>query len=103
MTADLQANDIGSIIRFTVKELGAVLDISAATAKKIFLQKKDKTIITVDALFTTDGTDGKIEYITSGSDFLTPFGKWKGQGYVEMDGGSWHTSIVDIEVGSNLA
>jgi hypothetical protein len=103
LTADLQANDIGSIIRFTIKELGSALDISQASIKKIFLQKKDKTIVVVDALFTLDGTDGKMEYITSGSDFLSPPGKWKGQGYVEMDGGSWHTSIVDIEVGSNLA
>jgi hypothetical protein len=101
--ADLQASDIGSIIRFTIKELGAILDVSTAEVKRIFFQKRDKTVVIVNALFTTDGTDGKIEYITSGSDFLVPSGKWKGQGYVEMAGGSWHTSIVDIEVGSNLA
>jgi len=104
-TTDLQYGDRGTKIRVTVKENGAAFDISAATTKKIIFQKKNKEILEVDADFLTDGTDGVLQYVTSGSD-VSLAGDWKLQAYLELSGspgGAWHTSIADMSIAANLA
>jgi hypothetical protein len=93
--------DIGTVLRFTVKEGNAALDISAATVKKLKLRKKDKSTVEFDMDFTTDGTDGQVEYVTLADD-IDQKGKWQAQVYLEMPGGKWHTSKVDVEVDDNV-
>jgi len=99
---DLQQDDIGTILRFTVTENGIPVDMSAATTKKLLLEKKDKTTVEHDLVYTTDGTDGKVEYVTVLGD-LDQKGKLKAQVYLETTDGKWHTSTYEWDVGANIA
>lgn len=68
MSDTIRKGDIGTVIRCTVKEAGSALDLSGATTKQIKIQKPDGTILTKTAAFTTDGTDGQIQYTTISGD-----------------------------------
>lgn len=62
-------------IEYTVKEDGAVKDISSATKVELkFTQGAVEQI--VDAQFATDGTDGKIKYVVTAS-VLDAVGVWE--------------------------
>ncbi len=102
MTADLHVNDVGTVLRFTIKEAGVPLDLASVTSKKLKLEKKDKTTLYKDLSFTTSGSDGKVEYITAAGD-LDQKGKLRAQVYLESSDGKWHTSIVEWEVEANIA
>jgi hypothetical protein len=99
--SDMQMYDEGSEIIVTIYEDGVAIDISSATVKKFLFQMKDRTTLLKDADFFTDGTDGKLHYFTSGSDFVVK-GKVIAQAYVEMPSGKWHTSKIDWEVKENI-
>ena len=98
---DLQVGDIGTVLRFTVLENDVAADISLATVKTLKLRKTDRTVIERTMQFSTDGSDGKVEYITILDD-IDMDGRWTAQVYLEMPSGKWHTSKVPIDVLSNV-
>ena len=100
---DIQKDDIGTILRFTVTENGVAADISSATVKTLKLRKSDtdRTVIERTMAFTTDGSDGKVQYTTVADD-IDIDGVWQAQVYLEFLSGKWHTSRVNIEVGDNV-
>jgi hypothetical protein len=100
--SDLHVGDIGTVLRFTVKEGTSILDVSGASVKTLKLLKKDKTVDYFDLDFYTDGTDGIVEYTTTSGSDIDQKGKITAQVYLEMAGGKWHTSKVDIEVDDNV-
>jgi len=55
-------DDVGNILRLTVKENDAVKDISSATALKYRMKKPDETVVELTAAFDTNGTNGKVIY-----------------------------------------
>lgn len=93
----LHVGDIGSIIRVTVTEAGVALDISSATTKQIKLMRPDGTSVTKTAVFTTDGTDGQLQYATMAND-LNLSGLWWAQPYLVMPAWSGHAQPVQFEV-----
>lgn len=101
MSADAHYGDIGTAIIITVTANDVVYDISGATVKKILLKKPDGTVLTKDAVFVTDGKDGKIQYVTITGD-LNAIGKWKVQAHLTFASGDWHSSIDDFQVDGNL-
>ena len=84
-------------IVMTIKEDGSALDISSATSKRITLASPDGETSVKAAEFSTDGTDGKIEYQCSTSD-LDMRGTWQAQAYLEMPGWQGHCEIVKFTV-----
>lgn len=99
---EVHVGDIGTVFRLTLKEDDVVVDISAATVKKLIFELPDGTSVEKTAAFTTDGTDGKIEW-PAPTGFLTPGGMWKLQARVEYSNGDkWSSSIVEIRVYPNL-
>lgn len=94
---EFRVGDEGSILRVTVREDGVAVDISSATTKKINLLNPDgiKTPKTAD--FTTDGSDGKIEYIVIAGD-LNRSGIWRIEAHIESPSGKWTTSPEDFQV-----
>lgn len=91
-------NDEGSALELVCKEGGAAVNISSATVKKIYLQKPDGTVVEKTAVFSSDGSDGKIKYSLEAG-VLDATGEWKAQGYVELSGGQkLRTSNVRFEV-----
>lgn len=85
--------DEGTVFEIEIQESGVALDVSGATDMKIKFQKPDdaETVMTKDATFTTDGTDGLIRYVTLAAD-LDVEGDWVIQGWVRLPSGAWHTT-----------
>ena len=103
---NLHKNDIGTIIRVTVSEKDCdcilqILDISGATTREFKLKKPSGATVTKSATFTTDGTDGQIEYVTVDGD-LDEVGEWKLQVYLVLPSGSWRSNIGSFRVDGNL-
>jgi len=101
MAIDLHVDDIGTLMRFTVKENGVVVDLSDCTELSLTLQRQDKTIVHRPLRLTTNGEDGKVEYVVQAGDIIGK-GTYKGQIFLAMTSGSWHTSIVSFTVEANL-
>jgi hypothetical protein len=95
--SDVCEDDVGTVIQVTVMENDVALDISAATVKQLIFRKPGDTIVTKDAEFVTDGSDGKIDYTTVAGD-LDQDGTWEIQAYIEMGGGKWSSEIATFTV-----
>ena len=98
---DIRQYDIGSTFELTVTDDGITLDLSSSSVKQIKFGKPDGVTETQTAAFASDGTDGKIKYVTLLDD-LDVVGQWKLQAYVEMGGGKWHSTIGYFNVIANL-
>lgn len=98
---EVYKDDVSTVFEITLKEGGVVVDVSTASVKQIRFKKADDTTLTKDASFTTDGTDGKIEYTTVAND-IDQDGTWEIQAYIEMGGGKWSSDIERFEVFPNI-
>ena len=79
-----QENNIKTPLQAIIEDDGTPIDISTASTKEIvFLKEGETASVTETAVFTTDGTDGAIEYAPV-ADFLTPGGLWRYQGRVVL-------------------
>lgn len=103
--APIFVDDEGTIFRLTVNECIAdvltPVDVSAQTAMSFIFKKPDATTLTVTPTFTTDGTNGQIEYTTLTGD-IDQAGVWCLQAEVTLPGGMYRTSIVKFDVEAKL-
>lgn len=91
-------NDTGSIFRVTVKKQdNTVWDISAATTIQIKFEKPSGSTAIKTASYTTDGTDGKMEYVSVSGD-LDEVGEWQVQGRVVSGSQDLRTTIGKFQV-----
>ena len=98
----IHVGNIGTAFRVTIRnEDNEAENISAATTKELIFLKPDGDTETKSAAFTTDGTDGQIEYVAV-SGFLDIPGLWQYQAHVIYSGGEYYSSIVEFEVEENL-
>ena len=99
----VQLGDVGTVFKIRVIDCdtGAVIPIDAATTLKITFKKPDKTIVTKTAVFSTDGTDGYLQYITIVDD-MDQVGIWTLQGYVAGVAFKHNTAIGKFTVADNL-
>lgn len=98
---EIRVGDIGTILEVTLMDDAAVVDISSATTTQFKLKKPGGTTVTKTAVFTTDGTDGKLRYTTLAND-LDEAGSWDIQTYLVMTGWTGHSDIGDLYVYANL-
>ncbi len=75
---EARKNDVGVILRGTVKEGGTPLDVSAATLLELLLTPPRGEPRTRAVVFFTDGSDGIVDYVTVGGD-LNVVGTWQVQ------------------------
>jgi hypothetical protein len=99
-------NDIGTIFRVTVYDTTSsggtsVADISTASTKQFTFKRPNGTTFTRSAVFTTDGSDGDIQYISVDGD-LDGAGTWNLQAYVVTPAGTWNTDVGSFRVYENL-
>ena len=99
-------NDIGTIFRVTVYDTTStggseIADISGATTKQFTFKRPDGTTFTKTAVFTTDGSDGDIQYLSVDGD-LDIAGTWHLQAYVVSSAGTWNTEVGHFKVYENL-
>ncbi len=100
-TTEVHVGDIGTKFLVTIKENGVALDISTASVKKIRFRRPDNTTLDKTAVFETDGTDGKIYYLSIAGD-LSIKGTWSIQGFITMPSGSWNSKIASFMVNENI-
>lgn len=94
MGAELHINDNGTTFRGTiVDETGAAVDVSTAITLQMIFTPPVGTKLTKTASLNTDGKDGKIKYVTGGTD-LSVAGEWKVEAYVVFADGSWYHSVI---------
>ena len=98
---EIHKEDIGTIFRLTVKDSDVVVDISSQTLMQIKLRPKDGATKTKTAVFTTDGTDGKMQYVTIAGD-LHCTDEWELQSRVTLSDGDWNSNIATFRVYANL-
>ena len=67
------------------------MDLSAAAVKKLRFVTPDKQVLEKTASFTTNGSDGQIQYITQTGD-LSVAGIWTVCAYIEIGNWKGHTS-----------
>jgi hypothetical protein len=95
----VHTNEEGIIFHLIVTdEDGVDLDVSAVDSKLIHFVKPDGTTLSKTAAYTSDGTDGEIQYTSVAAD-IDQVGRWSYQGYVEItDGAHLHTEVATFDV-----
>ena len=93
--------DFGTPFSMTIYDsTNGILNISSASPIEIIFTKPDGTHVEKDAIFVTDGTDGKMKYVTVDGD-LSASGLWQYQGRVTFINGLWSTDLISFIVESN--
>lgn len=101
-SGEVHKNDVGTTFILTIKDQDeAVVDVSSASTKQVLFQGPNNKKVAQTASFTTDGTDGKIEYSLQSGD-IPMVGTWKVQGKVVVGGSTWFTDITEFTVYDNL-
>lgn len=98
---EIHVNDVGTKFLVTVTDGSSAVDISSATTKQLIIKKPSGTKLTKATAFTTDGTDGKMQYSIT-SDDLDEAGSYKLQGKVVISDGTFYTDIHTFKVHRNL-
>lgn len=101
MASEIHEDDIGTKLLATIIDDNEVVNISSASSLTLLIKKPNGSILTRPATLETDGTDGKMYYITVAGD-LDEAGIYKIQGLVVLPNGSFYTSIVTFKVHCNL-
>ncbi len=105
-TSPIFIGDEGTIFRLTVTEcvngVDAAVDVSSQTAMSFIFKKPGGTLLTVTPVFTGDGTDGQIEYVSLTGD-INEVGVWCLQGEVTLGAGNFFgTSVIKFDVNAKL-
>lgn len=95
--------DWGILFKFRLinKDTNAVVDISAATNKYMYFKRPDGTSFIKTAAFSTDGTDGYIQYVSVADD-LDAVGEWLIQGFVELPTKGVATEKIKFKVKATI-
>lgn len=76
---------------------GNVINISAASAITFHFQKPDGSVLSVTGALDTDGTDGKVKYVTQAGN-IDQVGTWQYQVYVTLADGPLHSEKAKFKV-----
>ena len=98
---NIHVGDVGTIFEVTVVEGDTVVDISNPTVLTIKLRKPSGAVVSHTATLSSDGTDGKLRYISIAGD-IDQDGPWALQAYVELLSWQGSTAIGEFDVLENL-
>lgn len=102
MAAELHVGDVGTNIQSLILDQAEdIVDLSGATVKRYLLYKPDKTVVELDCVLVTNGTDGLMKFVTV-ANTLDQAGFYSLQGYIEVSTNKWHTDIIKFRVFPNL-
>jgi hypothetical protein len=79
----MHKNDFGTEIVLTITTDGVPQNIGSSRARSFDFEAPSGSTFTRTATYKTDGTDGKLKYISQADDF-DEAGTWKVQAYVEF-------------------
>jgi hypothetical protein len=97
---DIHMYDVGTVFLVTITDSGSPIDISSGTSASntMLFRKPDGTILSKNASFDSNGIDGKIKYVVSGSDVLDQSGTWQLTANVNTSTGKWTATSVGFTV-----
>lgn len=100
----VHVGDIGVVFTATVKDGGAVVDVSGMSGASMVFNGPGSAVKTKTAAFTTDGTDGKVDYTTVSGDLDVP-GRWTVQVVINYTGPTrtFHSDLYVFDVGPQSA
>lgn len=101
MASQVHVGDIGTQLILTVKDDGAVVDISSASSLVIIIRKPDGVSYEKSGTLLNDGTDGQMYYTSVDGDFNTA-GNYKLQAKVVLSGATYYSSTASFKVYCNL-
>ena len=101
--AEVHEFNIGTRFIFTVFDQDkVVIDISTATTMEVLFQRPDRTTFAKVAIFTGDGTDGRLEYVSEVND-LTPAGDWFIQARVaNLPSSDFRSEVLPLKIHGNI-
>lgn len=83
MAKEVRFGDVGTVVVATITDDGVPLDISTASAMAMFFTKPSGVVIERTAGLYSDGSDGKIKYVSTAADW-DEVGKWDFQAYLTI-------------------
>ena len=86
----VRKDDIGTKFTVTTVEDDVAKDGSLATTQELIFTKPDGTEVTQTSVFVTDGSDGKIRYVSVADD-LDQVGRWRLRGHVILPTGDFRS------------
>jgi hypothetical protein len=102
---ELHFNDIGTVLLVTINDCvsgtSTPMDVSLATSLSLVLKSPSGISYTKTAIFNTDGSDGKIKYVTVDGD-LNEVGTWRMQALVAFTSSSFSSGVKVFRVYENL-
>lgn len=98
---EVHLGDVGTTFILIVKDNGSPVDISGATSLEIYLRPVGGNYLQKPAVLTTDGYDGKMQYVTVAGD-LSVTGLWEIQGHLTFGSNTWKTAVKQFQVYSNI-
>lgn len=91
-------NSYGQVFQATFKQSGTAQNISSYTTTQEFIfMTPSGTAKTIAASFTSDGTDGKIQFTIGSADF-NEAGAWTVQGHVTSNSKALYTKAKRFRV-----
>jgi hypothetical protein len=102
--ASMHKNDIGTTIELTLKLGNVRVDLTTQTTMEIFFRNPAGVVTTETAVWSDDGSDGRMEYVSTTGDFDV-VGTWAGQGHIVTTNpaGEWKTGWFQFSVLEVLA
>lgn len=103
MSNNIHLGDVGTIFRVRIIDdsTGVPIDISSAVVKTVKFKKSNGVILEKAATFTTNGTDGYMQYSTIQGD-LNVSGTWTIQGFVQGSTFRNNSEINTFTVNANI-
>ncbi len=100
---EIHLNDVGTIIEVTITEDGSAVDVSTSTTQELILKDPKGNLKTKTTNFTTNGSDGKIQFTSVITDFDRQ-GVWRIQAHLVLLSpiGDWRSDFGDFTVFPNL-
>jgi hypothetical protein len=108
MPETIHVGDIGTVFEARLVEwddtlqADVSLDLSSATALQLIFESATGVVKPVEAVLTTDGLDGRIQYTTANATVLDSAGPWRWQCLLSLPGWTGHSEILNFPVESNL-
>ncbi len=94
----VRLKDAGFSIRLRIKDSeGTIVNLASATVMIFYFKKPDRSEISKAAQLYTDGSDG-ICYTNMTSNEINQLGIWCLQAYIEIDGGTFTSTIAKFKV-----
>jgi hypothetical protein len=99
-----QVGNIGTAFTFTVRDQDeAIMDVSAALTKTMRVARPaGATPVTWTLAFVTNGTDGKVRYVTASANDLPVAGTYQAQVVMTFASAAWKSNLVTFTVEGNL-